>query len=63
MSVEKSHFLRCGSTVARDIALAIGTAWIAMLSIKCLQFKPKFGWSLSDPVAFPSWNPFAYRDL
>ena len=41
----------------------IWTALIAMLLIKYLQFKSKFGWSLSNMVAFLRWNLFTYRDL
>jgi hypothetical protein len=41
----------------------IWTALIAMLLIKYLQFKSKFGWSLSNLVAFLRWNLFTYRDL
>ena len=36
---------------------------IAMLLIKYLSFKAKFGWSLSNLVAFLRWNLFTYRDL
>jgi len=31
--------------------------------IKYLQFKSRFGWSLSNLVAFLRWNLFTYRDL
>jgi hypothetical protein len=41
----------------------IWTALIAMLLIKYLQFKSKFGWSLSNLVAFLRWNLFTYRNL
>lgn len=41
----------------------IWTALIAMLLIKYLQFKAKFGWSLSNLVAFLRWNLFTYRDI
>lgn len=43
--------------------IQIWTALIAMLQIKYLQFKSKFGWSLSNLVAFLRWNLFNYRDL
>jgi hypothetical protein len=43
--------------------IQIWTALIAMLLIKYLQFKSKFGWSLSNLVAFLRWNLFTYRDL
>jgi len=38
-------------------------ALIAMLLIKYLQFKSRFGWSLSNLVAFLRWNLFTYRHL
>ena len=41
----------------------IWTALIAMLLIKFLQLKSKFGWSLSNLIAFLRWNLFSYRDL
>jgi hypothetical protein len=41
----------------------IWTALIAMLLIKYLQFKSKFGWSLSNMIAFLRWNLFTYRNL
>ncbi len=41
----------------------IWTALIAMLLIKYLQFKAKFGWSLSNLVALLRWNLFTYKDL
>ena len=41
----------------------IWTALIAILRIKYLKFKSKFGWSLSNLVAFIRWNLFTYRDL
>jgi hypothetical protein len=43
--------------------IQIWAALIAMLLIKYLQFKSKFGWSLSNLVAFLRWNLFTYRDL
>ena len=43
--------------------LPVRQALIAMLLIKYLQFKSKFGWSLSNLVAFLRWNLFTYRDL
>ena len=41
----------------------IWTALIAMLLVKYLQFKAKFGWSLSNLVAFLRWNLFTNRNL
>ena len=37
--------------------------FVAMLLIKYLKFKSKFGWSLSNLVAFLRWNLFTYRNL
>jgi hypothetical protein len=50
-------------TSENALYIQIWTALIAMLLIKYLQFKSKFGWSLSNLVAFLRWNLFAYRDL
>jgi len=50
-------------TSENALFIQIWTALIAMLLIKYLQFKSKFGWSLSNLVAFLRWNLFTYRDL
>ena len=50
-------------TSENALSIQIWTALIAMLLIKYLQFKSKFGWSLSNLVAFLRWNLFTYRDL
>jgi len=50
-------------TTENALYIQIWTALIAMLLIKFLQFKSKFGWSLSNLVAFLRWNLFTYRDL
>jgi hypothetical protein len=50
-------------TSENALYIQIWTALIAMLLIKFLQFKSKFGWSLSNLVAFLRWNLFTYRDL
>ena len=50
-------------TTQNALYIQIWTALIAMLLIKYLQFKSKFGWSLSNLVAFLRWNLFTYRDL
>ena len=50
-------------TTQNALYIQIWTALIAMLLIKFLQFKSKFGWSLSNLVAFLRWNLFTYRDL
>ena len=50
-------------TSENALYIQIWTALIAMLLIKYLQFKSKFGWSLSNLVAFLRWDLFTYRDL
>jgi hypothetical protein len=50
-------------TTENALYIQIWTALIAMLLIKFLQFKSKFGWSLSNLVAFLRWNLFTYRYL
>jgi len=50
-------------TTENALYIQIWTALIAMLLIKYLQFKSRFGWSLSNLVAFLRWNLFTYRDL
>ena len=50
-------------TTENALYIQIWTALIAMLLIKYLQFKSKFGWSLSNLVAFLRWNLFTYREL
>ena len=50
-------------TSENALYIQIWTALIAMLLIKFLQFKSKFGWSLSNLVAFLRWNLFTYRNL
>ena len=50
-------------TSENALYIQIWTALIAILLVKFLQFKAKFGWSLSEPVAFLRWNLFTYRNL
>ena len=50
-------------TTENALYIQIWTALIAIVLIKYLQFKSKFGWSLSNLVAFLRWNLFTYRDL
>jgi hypothetical protein len=45
------------------VQIQIWTALIAMLVLKYLQLKSRFGWSLSNLVALLRWNFFTYRDL
>ena len=50
-------------TTENALYIQIWTALIAILLIKFLQLKSKFGWSLSNLVAFLRWNLFTYKDL
>jgi hypothetical protein len=50
-------------TTENALNIQIWTALIAMLLIKFLQLKSKFGWSISNLVAFLRWNLFTYKDL
>jgi IS4 transposase len=50
-------------TSANAVKIQIWTALIALLLIKYLQFKSRFGWSLSNLVAMLRWNLFTYRDI
>jgi Transposase DDE domain/Domain of unknown function (DUF4372) len=50
-------------TSANALRIQIWTALIALLLLKYLQFKARFGWSLSNLVALLRMNLFVYRDL
>jgi hypothetical protein len=50
-------------TSANALHTQIWTALIALLLLKYLQLKARFGWSLSNLVALLRMNLFAYRDL
>lgn len=50
-------------TSANALQIQIWTALIALLLLKFLQLRAKFGWSLSNLVALLRMNLFAYRDL
>lgn len=50
-------------TSENALYIQIWTALIAMLLLKFLQYKSKFGWSLSNLVALLRWNLFSYRNL
>jgi IS4 transposase len=50
-------------TSANALHIQIWTALIALLLLKYLQLKARFGWSLSNLVALLRMNLFAYRDL
>jgi len=50
-------------TTENALYIQIWAALIAILLIKFFQLKSKFGWSLSNLVAFLRWNLFTYKDL
>jgi hypothetical protein len=50
-------------TSVNALMIQIWTALIAMLMLKYLQLKARFGWSLSNLVALLRMNLFVYRDL
>lgn len=50
-------------TSANALHIQIWTALIALLLLKYLQLKARFGWSLSHLVALLRLNLFAHRDL
>ena len=50
-------------TSANAVWTQIWTALIAMLLLKYLQLKARFGWSFSNLVYFLRMNLFVYRDL
>ena len=50
-------------TSANALKIQIWTALIAMLILKFLQWRARFGWSLSNLVALLRYQLFSYRDL
>lgn len=50
-------------TSANAVKTQIWTALIAILMVRYLQLKSRFGWSLSNLVALLRMNLFTYRDL
>jgi hypothetical protein len=50
-------------TSANALHIQIWTALIALLLLKYLRLKARFGWSLSNLVALLRMNLFVYRDL
>jgi len=50
-------------TSENALLIQIWTALIAMLLVKFLKARSKFGWSLSNLIAFLRWNLFTYRYL
>ena len=50
-------------TSANALKIQMWTALMAMLILKFLQWRAKFGWSLSNLVALLRYQLFVYRDL
>lgn len=50
-------------TSKNALLVQIWTALIAILVLKYLKFRSRFGWSLSNLVAMLRFNLFSYRDL
>ena len=50
-------------TSANAVRIQIWTALIAVLVLRYLQFRSRFGWALSNLVALLRWSLFTYRDL
>ncbi len=50
-------------TPPNAVMIQIWTALIAILILKYLKFRSRFGWSLSNLVAMLRYNLFTYRDL
>jgi IS4 transposase len=50
-------------TSANALKVQVWTALIAMLLLKYLQLRSRFGWSLSNLVALLRMNLFTHRDL
>jgi len=50
-------------TSANAVKTQVWTALIAMLLLRYLQLRAKFGWSLSNLVALLRQQLFVYRDL
>jgi hypothetical protein len=50
-------------TSVNALMTQIWTALIALVLLKYLKLRSRFGWALSNLVAFLRWNLFTYRDL
>lgn len=50
-------------TSANAVMIQLWTALIALLLLKYLMFRSRFGWSLSNLIAMLRYNLFTYRDL
>jgi hypothetical protein len=50
-------------TSANAVKIQLWTALIAMLILRFLQLRSRFGWSLSNLVALLRMNLFTHRDL
>src|SRR5262249_30061712 len=57
------HIKSFVGTSANAVWIQIWTALIAMLLIRFLQLKARFGWSFSNLVYFLRMNLLVYRDL
>lgn len=60
---QRLHVKTFVGTSANALHIQIWTALIALLLLKYLQMKARFGWSLSNLVALLRMNLFVYRDL
>jgi hypothetical protein len=56
-------FFKSMGTSANALKIQMWTALIAMLILKFLQWRARFGWSLSNLVALLRYQLFVYRDL
>jgi len=50
-------------TSANAVHTQIWTALIAVLVVRYLEFRSRYGWATSNLVALLRWNLFSYRDL
>ena len=50
-------------TSANAVMIQIWTALIAILLLKYMMFRSRFGWSLSNLIAMLRYNLFTYRNL
>lgn len=50
-------------TSANAVRIQIWAALIAVLVVRYLQFRSRFGWAVSHLVALLRWNLFSYRNL
>ena len=50
-------------TSANAVRIQIWTALMAMLLVKFLQLRSRFGWALSNLITLLRWNLFTYKNL